>query len=465
MAVVLWLGFYGLGFAVAAALLALPWLQLEYQGEIGYAGGLCALGAVSIAWAMLPRFWKADPPPDPSDPTSYAELARLVRDVASRVRHPEPEQVFLSHDANAFAGRFKRPNGRGRQSVVGVGLPMLEILSREELMSVIAHEMGHHTAGDVLLGPWVYRIRRLIGESLERLEGSSFWLHLPFVAYGNLFLRLTRRTSREQELSADALAARVCGTRATATALGRIHRLGSLWDAYWIHEVVPLLNLGFRPPLVAGFERMLRQPKRRAEIEATVTRLTDQDPSPTDTHPTLEERLQALNEKDEDPPRGDNAISLLADLDAAEIVVVRSVMQDPTKDLKPIAWDDVAEKALLPAWKGFVAELGDALREMSPSVLPATLRSVPTFVERLPAAGIAVWSPAAERRRALRVLSAWLSVHLHEKGFAIVAEPGAEVRLVKGDVVIEPVAVVRDLADGKLSAEDWLTQVTRGGEG
>ena len=34
-ALALWLGFYGLGFAVAAALLLLPWMELQYQGEIG----------------------------------------------------------------------------------------------------------------------------------------------------------------------------------------------------------------------------------------------------------------------------------------------------------------------------------------------------------------------------------------------------------------------------------------------
>lgn len=108
------------------------------------------------------------------------------------------------------------------------------MLDQDELASVVAHEFGHHTAGDVALGPWLYGTRLAISRSaLERLEGSAFWLHLPFVAYGNLFLRITRSTSQNRSSRPDRLAASCFGAASTATALLRVNDIDMTWPVYW----------------------------------------------------------------------------------------------------------------------------------------------------------------------------------------------------------------------------------------
>jgi Zn-dependent protease with chaperone function len=454
VALALWLGFYGLGFGLAALLFALPWAQLEYQNEIGLSGFLCAFGALTVLWAIFPGTQFFRPPSEALPPGAQTGVSALVRDLAVRVGHPEPEDIFLIHDANAFAGRRRLSWRKRPRSVVGIGLFLFDVLDRDELASVVAHELGHHCAGDVLLGPWVHRIRTAISRAVDRLEGSSFWLHLPFVAYAELFLRITVRTSREQELSADALAGRVCGPLATARALVRVHELGPLWEAYWLEEVMPVLMQGFRPPLLAGFRTLVAQPKVRAQIESTVAKFRDTKPSRTDTHPILEDRLVALGAAGARAPLGANALALLDDVDGAELCVIRGLLKDPSRPPELIAWSEVGEKVWLPFFSRTCSEHEVGLRGVSLAKLPDFAKNPGDIVERS-RGGLALFSPEAERRRAMRVLHAWLCVELHKRGFRVETEPGAPIRLTRGKDSFEAESTIKSLADGRMSADEW----------
>ena len=467
VALLLWLGFYGLGVGIAVALLSLPYAQTRFEGQVGISGILCILAALTVLWALFPRFEKFDPPSPALDRRTVPRLAALVDDIAARVGHPLPEDLFLTPGANAFAGRHKRQWYQRGRAGVGVGLALFQLCDRDELASVVAHEMGHHSAGDVALGPWIHHIRRSIGGALKHLEGSSFWLHLPFVGYAEMFLRITRRSSREQEIAADALAARTCGVGATAAALVRIHRLGPLWDAYWQSEVIPLIVRGFRPPLFEGFRRVLALPAVRDELAAIVREKDEEAPHPHDTHPLLAERLTALDTSEEmanRAPPEQGARAWFDDLDAVEQVVVRSILKNPDRVLAPIAWDEVGEKVWIPHWREVLSELDGALRGVSLSALPALVKDPTELVARLPR-GLAILSPQAERQRARDLLRAWLSVRLHDAGFAARAEPGAAIQLQRDGATLEPDAVLRDLADGKLTAEDWRARCAAVGLG
>ena len=411
---------------------------------------------MGLLWALFPRFEKFDPPSPALDRKTVPRLAELVDDIAARVGHPRPEDLFLTPGANAFAGRHKRQWYQRGRAGVGVGLALFQLCDRDELASVVAHEMGHHSAGDVALGPWIHHIRRSIGGALQHLEGSSFWLHLPFVGYAEIFLRITRRSSREQELAADALAARTCGVNATAAALMRIHRLGPLWDAYWQSEVIPLIVRGFRPPLFEGFSRVLALPAVRDELAAIVRKKDEEAPHPHDTHPLLAERLTALDTSEETANHAPPELGARAwfdDLDTVEQVVVRSVLKNPDRELAPIAWDDVGEKVWIPHWREVLSELDGALRGVSLSALPALVKIRRSWSRGCRAGWRSV--AQAERQRARHLLRAWLSVRLHDAGFAARTEPGAAVHFERNGATLEPDAVLRELADGKLTAEEW----------
>jgi hypothetical protein len=69
-----------------------------------------------------------------------------------------------------------------------------------------------------------------------------------------MFLRLTHAISRQQELLADALAARTVHPLVMASALRRTTGLAPAFRSYWQFEVTPALNAGCLPPIMAGFD-------------------------------------------------------------------------------------------------------------------------------------------------------------------------------------------------------------------
>src|SRR5260370_42627074 len=94
---------------------------------------------------------------------------------------------------------------------MGLGLPLMQILSVTQLRAVLAHEFGHYYGGDTRLGPLVYNMRGSIGRTIYNLARQNSFLYKPFAWYGSGALRLTQGGSRQQEHAADELAARTVG--------------------------------------------------------------------------------------------------------------------------------------------------------------------------------------------------------------------------------------------------------------
>jgi len=71
-----------------------------------------------------------------------------------------PAEVYLIAEANAWVIDRGGIMGCGSRRVMGLGLPLLQVLSVYQLRAVLAHEFGHFHGGDTKLGPWVYKITR-----------------------------------------------------------------------------------------------------------------------------------------------------------------------------------------------------------------------------------------------------------------------------------------------------------------
>jgi heat shock protein HtpX len=71
--------------------------------------------------------------------------------------------------------------GVGSRRVMGIGLPLLQLLSVSQFEAVLAHEFGHFHGGDTHIGPWIYRTRAGIGRTLstlQRMSDSKNWAAL-----------------------------------------------------------------------------------------------------------------------------------------------------------------------------------------------------------------------------------------------------------------------------------------------
>ena len=294
LAVVLMVSFYALALGIAGALLWIPYEAYINDVRLPVKVALvCVALAGTIIWAVLPRIDRFIPPGPPLSPVDSPQLFEVLNGVASSTEQTMPADVYLVNDVNAFVTQRGGVMGFGSRRVMGIGLPLMQALTVQELKAVLAHEFGHYHAGDVSIGPWIYKTRAAIGRTIHQLgEGS---LQKIFIAYGNLFLRVTHAVSRRQEFIADEVAANAAGAAVMASALRKVHGAAVAFHNYWRGEVSPVLNSGYLPPLAAGFARFVQVESVSSNMATAIqTEEAEGESNPYDTHPPLRERVAAL---------------------------------------------------------------------------------------------------------------------------------------------------------------------------
>jgi heat shock protein HtpX len=202
---------------------------------IGGAGG--AMIAFLIAAAMnLVSYWNADKlvlslhGAHPVDERNAPELVALVRELAQRANLPMP-QVYVMESAqpNAFA------TGRNpRHAAVAVSTGLLNMLNRDEIAGVIAHELSHISNRDTLTMSITATIAGAIsmlaqfglffGGGARANNGAGIIGTLVMVILAPLAAMIVQMAiSRTREYAADELGARISGRPdALASALAKI---------------------------------------------------------------------------------------------------------------------------------------------------------------------------------------------------------------------------------------------------
>jgi Zn-dependent protease with chaperone function len=468
VAILLMIGFYALAIGLAGSLFWLAWAMVV-DGHHVYPKliAFCVIGGGLILWSIVPRVDRFEAPGPRLEPTGSPRLFAMLSDLARRTGQPMPADVFLVPDVNAFVANRGGILGIGTRRVMGIGLPLLQVLTVSELRAVLAHEFGHYVGGDTQLGPWLYRTRSAIGRTLGNLSGEQGALRLvavPFQWYGAMFLRVTHAVSRRQERDADALAARTVGARAFATALEKVHAVAPAFPFYWRSEVTPVLGSGRRPPLAAGFGAFVAAPEIAQQIERTLaSQRADATSDPGDTHPPLGERLAALAALRPGEPLADDppAITLLRDVGALEGDLVGHLA--PTAKLSPVAWEDVGREVVLPSWKAMMAKRGAALAGVAPADLPAAVADVAGLVARLLAPDTAPTDPEQRRAAVAALAGVHLGLAMHAAGWDIVSMPGRPVELVRAGERVDPRAWVGELLDGGVDADAWRSRCAEAG--
>lgn len=453
-------GFYALALSLAGLLLYMPYAQWQYHIRVNLKISFwCLVGAGTILWSILPRPDRFEPPGPLLNPVQHPRLFDNLTGIARATNQDMPSEVYLIPDVNAWVAERGGVAGIGSRRVMGLGLPLMQVLSVSGLRAVLAHEFGHFYGGDTRLGPWIYKTHAALARTLENLASRESLLQLPFNWYGHFFLKVTQGISRQQEHAADALAARTVGARPLAEALRTIHGAGQAFPAYFASEVVPLIDSGFRPPLAEGFQRFLQATMVAQMVSNTVEReLAGGATNPYDTHPPLRERLAALRQLPEgDIPSADSpAIALLNDTDTEEKRLLAFLTSHgPTSDLKLVRWESVASEAYVPTWRAVVQRHSAALAGLTASSLSSLCDDRLTFGRKL-----------LEKDRLLTkdqivdmarsVLDTALAAALAEAGWELDIAPGEPVRFKHNGEVLEPFTIMTGLVSRKLKPEEWL---------
>jgi hypothetical protein len=342
---------------------------------------------------------------------------------------------------------------------MGLGLPLLQTLSVDEMRAVLAHEFGHYHGGDTALGPWIYKTRAAIGRTLKSLSRHSSVLMKPFSWYGLGFLRITHAISRRQEYAADALAARTVGAAPLASGLRKIHGVAAAFAPYWMSEVAPVLDHGYRPPIATGFSQFLSRPAIASQVNAAIAHeMESGQVHPYDTHPPLRERIAALgaNAVSSDADAGLRAITLLENEDQIEARLVDFLPDAKGKRFESISWRDVSSRVWATIWRNKAQVARDRLRGLTPAQLPAIASDLAAAAVRF---GFSPDKAVAEARggsgNALELLCSGVAVLLLNRGWSVSAQPGETPTFTLQGRTITPFADLARIAQGTLDPAEW----------
>jgi Zn-dependent protease with chaperone function len=318
-------------FVLAVALVAgLGWLAFEavtgpgtaaIGGKLGLVTGVVAVAVLRAAFVVERRGQDAQDGVLVSR-QDEPELWALIDEVSAELGVPAPDDLRLVEDVNAFVHQDTRLLGLvGGRRHMGIGLPLLHVLTVDQLRGVIGHELGHYAGGDTRVSALVHRAGATIARTSQHLGPQS---HLGglFAAYARLYSRVSLRVRRRQELRADAGSVRVVGREAHVRALVEVRAAAAAWDFFVSRYVVPLWQAGAAPrDLYAGYRRLLDEPTRQSQLDEVRASATQSEPDdPYDSHPSLAARVQHVGQlPDRDAPGDDRpARTLLRDAPAAE---------------------------------------------------------------------------------------------------------------------------------------------------
>ena len=463
MMLALFVGFYLLALSVAIALIAAPVLEFVLADRLHAQLLIASLAGLGILWALVPRRREAwvDPGPRFSAETQ-PELTALVHHVATAVGQQMPSALYLIDDMNAFVTTRGGVMGLGGTRVLAVGVPLLAVLDRAELESVLAHEFGHFHGGDTRLLPLVYRTRAVMERTLANASG---FVQGIFKAYASFYLARSQGISRSQEFAADQLAARVTTPHTAARALARLLPASAAFEHYRTYEYAPVLQAGRRPPYVMGFQALLASSMMTgAGGRSRRVALGSDAGSRFDSHPGQLDRIRALGVDPEDvlerPWPSSPALGLLRDLSQVEAALVIQQLDVDPASLPAVEWDEVGHEVLVPTWRKAVNEqLLPAVPDLAPSALPTTADDLASMGSAIFArAGLAATRPEREAV-AGRLCAQYLGLAAVDAGWTLRSLPGEPVRFTRHGETVELLDQYRQVCEGTVATDVWRARL------
>ncbi|NED98262.1 M48 family metalloprotease [Phytoactinopolyspora alkaliphila] len=356
-------GFYLLvGAIIAIALVIDIGLIVRGDGQGLQAGIVITLVAFALVRAliMVSRRQQAAQPGVEVTPEQEPELWRTVNELAEQVQTQAPDEIRIIPDVNAAVSEDTKFLGlKATRRRMYIGMPLLITMTVDEMRSILGHELGHYSGSHTRLGAPVYRGRISLIAAVQGLEKHPF-VQKIFLGYAKFFLRVSQAVSRRQELEADEHSVRIAGRAAASSALRKVHGAAPVWG-YFLEAYAGLVGPAQARPadLFGGFQALVSNPVRQREMAAMITE--EREHSPYDSHPSLTDRLSAIEKLPDPAVHADQrpATELLRDPDLAARAVEESFWTPNTLALPTASWEDVVARGM------YVAANREAARDFA----------------------------------------------------------------------------------------------------
>lgn len=264
---------------------------------IGIAAVLVALAVLAAIAGIFAR--------SRSDNSQHGELIaqadapRLwarIRQMAERLQTAPPRQIVAGIDANFFV--TEAPLTVGGEVLKGrtlyVSLPLLRKLETGEADAVLAHELAHLSGGDTAnsakLGPALQHYDQYCAAMGKGGATAVVWPILTL--YRILFELALARSRRDREFRADGVAAQLVSPQAIAKSLVKVAAYSiyrnKIESELFEHRDQHTGALGIASAVDSGLAAYVHSPAFVEKIS------TVHVPHPFDSHPPLNERMQAV---------------------------------------------------------------------------------------------------------------------------------------------------------------------------
>jgi len=264
---------------------------------------IAAVLGVGTCGAIIKSLFAGRRDEDPGevlDLAGHPEFAALLTEVAEKVGTRPVDRVFITPGTELAVyergGLGKQLRGKTERCLI-LGLGVLDVMERDWLRSILAHEYGHFSNRDTAGGTFALAARRSLmtmGRGLAEGGMAAWWnpAWAFFNVFYRVFLRISQGASRLQEVLADRWAAFTYGADAFERGLRHVIAQSVRFDAHvgtTLQEVVEgdkrLSNLyAFAPS----------KPVPASEIEAATQEAFDAEPSAYDSHPRPADRIRLV---------------------------------------------------------------------------------------------------------------------------------------------------------------------------
>jgi Zn-dependent protease with chaperone function len=286
--------------AVTAAALLLVYSAAKIH--VGYAIYKVLMTLGVFLFIIMRALWvKFDKPAGLQvDEKNNPELAAFISELRAEVGGSSNYRIFLTDDFNASVIQYPRLGIFGwYRDYVLIGVPLLLILSLDELKGVLAHEFGHLKGTHGIWAVKVYRNREVWLQIMQNLEEKDHWGAFLFKGFFKWYLPKLEEYSlslyREQEFEADEEAVRIAGKDAFGRFLLKYDiYAGRLSDSFW-REIYRKMQTCPEPD-ARVFEEMskfLELPVEKEYQDKIIERELKVQTGEQDTHPALCDRIRA----------------------------------------------------------------------------------------------------------------------------------------------------------------------------
>jgi len=231
-------------------------------------------------------------------------VGELVKELAKKLKSKPPQNIILGAAPTFYITNAQMKVLPSKKSLKGetvyISTTLARLLSKDELASIIAHELMHYRGKDLIFTQRFYPVYKTLANLHASLGRSGHLFVRPLLAnlevLWDSFSRSERRISRERELEADKGAAKATSPHLLANALSKTASFSHLWRMA-IQDNAQAIRKGdfLNDATQALYGYVVYECDDKYIHSRQQEILKERISHPTDTHPTVLERLEALD--------------------------------------------------------------------------------------------------------------------------------------------------------------------------